>query len=84
MERKKYGWTMWISPIVGLLMALWLYVFASGCSFLGIVLGGVTIVSVAFRLVDLWQMRQVVWAKRARWVLRILQYINGNVNSLEM
>ena len=72
MERKKYGWTMWISPIVGLLMALWLYVFVSGCSFLGIVLGGVTIVSVAFRLVDLWQMRQVVWAKRARWALRIL------------
>ena len=72
MERKKYGWTMWISPIVGLLMALWLYVFVSGCSFLGIVLGGVTVVSAAFRLVDLWQLRQVVWAKRARWALRIL------------
>lgn len=77
MERKgvpKQIWMIWILPAIGLLAAVYLYCFVSGCGFLGIVLAVAALIHAGFILLGLWKKRNQKAARSVQIALRILLY----------
>ena len=59
----------WMLPAATLLLAIIFYCFVSGCGFLGIVFGVISVIATLFCLLNMWHKRKPVAAKRLRSAL---------------
>ena len=59
----------WMLPAATLLLAIIFYCFVSGCGFLGIVFGVISVIATLFCLLNMWHKRKPVAAKRLRIAL---------------
>lgn len=68
-------WIIWACYGIGLLAAVYLLFFASGCDFLGLVVAVVIHIPMGFGLLDLWEKRNQRAAKMVRLSVRILLFL---------